>query len=92
VFLGRDANGKRIRNTETVRGKKADAERRLREILTEVDKDIPLTKTRYKVGEWLERWLDEKRGDGLREKSIDRYEVIIRLHLKPAIGNIPLKN
>ena len=25
VFLGRDANGKRIRKTETVRGKKSDA-------------------------------------------------------------------
>ena len=35
VFLGRDENGKRIRKTETVRGKKADAQRRLREILSE---------------------------------------------------------
>ena len=35
VFLGRDANGKRMRKTETVRGKKADAQRRLREILSD---------------------------------------------------------
>ncbi len=91
VFLGRDANGKRIRKTETVKGKKADADRRLREILAEVDKGVTPTKTRYKVGEWLDRWLDEKQAEGLREKTIDRYEGIIRLHLKPAIGNVPLE-
>ena len=37
VFLGRDASGKRIRKTETVRGKKSNAQRRLREILAELD-------------------------------------------------------
>ena len=37
VFLGRDEHGKRIRKNETVRGKKADAERRRREILSQMD-------------------------------------------------------
>ena len=90
VFLGRDANSKRIRLTETVKGKKSDGERRLREILAEVDKGVTPTKTRYKVGEWLDRWLDEKRAEGKRTKTIDRYEGIIRLHLKPKIGTVPL--
>ena len=49
VFLGRDANGKRIRKTETVRGKKSDAQRRLREILAELDRGIAPTKVQYKV-------------------------------------------
>ena len=83
VFLGRDANGKRIRKTETVRGKKADAERQLREILSEVDRGITPAKTLYKVGEWLDKWLEEKKARGRRAKTVDRYEGIILLHLKP---------
>ena len=35
VFLGRDTNSKPMRKAETVRGKKADAQRRLREILSD---------------------------------------------------------
>lgn len=40
VFVGRDANGKRIRKGATVRGKKSDAQRRLREILADLDRGI----------------------------------------------------
>ncbi|WP_406321081.1 tyrosine-type recombinase/integrase [Streptomyces sp. NBC_00519] len=40
------------------------------------------------VGEWLERWLEGKKG--LRKKGKDRYEVDIRLHLIPRIGHIRL--
>ena len=90
VFLGRDVNGKRIRKTETVRGKKSDAQRRLREILSEVDRGAIPANTRYRVGEWLDKWLDEKQVGGRREKTIDRYEGIIRLHLKPTLGRVEL--
>ena len=90
VFLGRDVNGKRIRKTETVRGKKSDTQRRLREILSEVDRGAISANTRYRVGEWLDKWLDEKQVGGRREKTIDRYEGIIRLHLKPTLGRVEL--
>lgn len=74
-----------------MRGKKADADRRLRAILGELDRGITPTKTKYRVGEWLDQWLDEKRTDGIREKTADRYEGIIRLHLKPKLGPISLE-
>ncbi len=47
-------------------------------------------KTRYKVGEWLDKWLEEKKARGRRAKTVDRYEGIIRLHLKPKFGTVPL--
>ena len=59
VFLGRDEHGKRIRKNETVHGKKADAERRLREILGQMDRGVVPSVERYKLGEWLQLWLDE---------------------------------
>ena len=40
VYLGRDEPGTRIRKSETIRGKKADAQRRLREILTDLDHGV----------------------------------------------------
>ncbi len=90
VFLGRDANGKRMRKTETVRGKKSDAQRRLREIWAELDRGITPAQTRYRVGEWLDKWLDEKQIGGIREKTVDRYEGIIRLHVNPGLGRVEL--
>ncbi|MCY4554889.1 MAG: site-specific integrase [Chloroflexi bacterium] len=90
VFLGRDVNGKRMRKTETVRGKRADAQRRLREILSELDRGITPTKTRYKLSEWLDKWMEEKIVPKGKQKTIDRYGDDIRLHIKPALGHIEL--
>ncbi len=90
VFLGRDAHGKRMRKTETVRGKKSDAQRRLREILSELDRGISPTKTRYKLGEWMDKWMEEKIVPTGKQKTIDRYWDDIRLHIKPALGHIEL--
>ena len=90
VFLGRDVNGKRMRKTETVRGKKADAQRRLREILSELDRGITPTKTRYQLSEWLDKWMEEKIVPKGKQKTIDRYGDDIRLHIKPALGHIEL--
>ena len=59
VFLGRDEHGKRIRKNETIRGKKADAERRLREILGQMDRGVVPSLERYKLAEWLELWLND---------------------------------
>ena len=65
--------------------KKSDAQRRLREILAELDRGIAPTKVQYKVGEWLDKWLQEKIIPNRRQKTIDRYEGIIRLHIKPSL-------
>ena len=41
------------------------------------------------VGEWLDTWLKEYLADVKQGTSI-HYESVIRLHLKPALGDIPL--
>lgn len=90
IFWGRNSDGKEIRQTETVRGKKSDADRRRREILTEIDRGITPAKTHYKLAEWLDKWLEEKIIPNRKPKTIDRYEGIIRLHIKPSLGHIEL--
>ncbi|MEW2581460.1 hypothetical protein [Streptomyces syringium] len=42
--------------------------------------------THITVGEWLEQWLEGKKG--LRKKGRDRYGVDVRVHLIPRIGHI----
>ncbi len=90
VFLGRDENGKRIRKNETVRGKKADAERRLREILGEMDRGVVPSVQRYKLTEWLNVWLADVVSPNKEQKTVDRYEEVIRIHLAPNLGNIEI--
>jgi integrase len=41
------------------------------------------------VGEYLDRWLESTR-DSVKPVSWENYERNIRLHLKPAIGNVKL--
>ena len=88
--LGRDALGKRKTRSITVRGTKAEAQRKLREVLTALDNggipepaDLPLR-------QWLDRWMDEVITPARRLNTADRYRRAIRNHILPHIGNIPL--
>ncbi len=90
VFLGRDEHGKRIRKNETVRGKKADAERRLREILGQMDHGVVPSVERYKLAEWLELWLKDVIAPEKEQKTYDRYEAASRLHVVPDLGNVEI--
>jgi integrase len=43
------------------------------------------------VGEYLDRWLSHSVRDTVRQKTYERYESIVRVHLGPALGRIKLK-
>ena len=90
VFLGRDEHGKRIRKNETVRGKKADAERRKREILGDLDRGVVPSVERYKLAEWLQFWLVNVIAPKKEQKTFDRYEEASRLHVVPELGNVEI--
>ena len=90
VFLGRDDKGKRVRKTETVRGRKSDAQRRRRELLTDLDRGITPPRERYKLSEWLDLWMNDVIIPNRRQKTIDRYAGIIRLHIVPYLGQIEI--
>lgn len=42
------------------------------------------------LGQYLNRWLKNYPEPNLQQKTIDFYEYLIRVHIKPEIGNIPL--
>jgi integrase len=43
------------------------------------------------VGEYLDRWLSHSARGRVRQKTYERYESIVRVHLVPALGRIRLK-
>jgi integrase len=47
---------------------------------------------RVTLGEWVDTWLWEYKRPSVRPLTFDSYEMLVRKHLKPALGNIPLRD
>ncbi|MCA3747837.1 MAG: site-specific integrase [Rubrobacter sp.] len=43
------------------------------------------------VGAYLDRWLSDSVRDTVRQRTYERYESIVRVHIKPTLGRIKLK-
>lgn len=90
VYAGRDpATGKKIHIARTVKGTKKEAELALAKLIHSVETGIDFNATKLTFGEYAERWLKSKRTK-VRPKTIERYSDLMRLHIVPVIGNIPL--
>ena len=85
------AEGKR-RYFETVRGNKGDAQKRLRELLVNLDKGVPVPAGRITVAEHLRQWLDGYVKANCSQRTLDGYQSIIENHLIPALGHFQLKH
>jgi hypothetical protein len=56
VAYGMDPTGKRLRASNLVRGKKADAEKALTDLLGRTDTGVPIALSRQTLGEWLDEY------------------------------------
>ncbi len=92
IYLGKDqVTGKKKYYYETIRGKK-NAEKRLREILTAIDKGAWVEPTKLTLREYIEdRWLPHVNARK-QQSTYDMYESICRVHIVPNLGHIPLQN
>jgi integrase len=82
----RDANGKR----RYVSGKtKTEVKAQLRKLLADRDEGIAYDSENLTVGAYLDRWLEATKGS-VRDRTWERHEQAVRLHLKPTIGNVTL--
>jgi integrase len=79
----------------TIYGKKGESREDLAAKLTKAmaDRDGGITYDAGKltVEEHLLRWLSDSVRDTVRQRTYERYESIVRVHLIPAIGRIKLK-
>jgi integrase len=89
--LGRDPEtGKRKQQWVSVKGTKKDAEKRLSELLSQLDNGIYIKPGKSTLAEFLKLWLRDYAKPNLSPRGFERYESIIRVHLTPNLGNIPL--
>ena len=90
IDLGKDPRGRRLRKFVTIRGKKSDAQRHLRELLTSLDHGGPVNTDKITVAEWFDRWISEHVAPNRRQRTFERYRDIARKHIKPHIGHVQL--
>jgi len=89
--LGRDpGTGKPKQQWISVKGPKKDAEKRLAELLHQLDTGTFMKPSKTTLGEFLERWLKDYAQPNLAPRTVEGYESIIRQHLIPALGSILL--
>jgi integrase len=90
VYAGKDpVTGKKMRVARTVRGTKKQAELALAKLIQSVETGVDFDATKLSVADYITRWLasTEKR---VRPRTIERYSELMRLHVVPVIGAIPL--
>ncbi|MBI4188305.1 MAG: site-specific integrase [Chloroflexi bacterium] len=92
IYTGTGPDGKPRRHFETVRGRKGDAQRRLTELLSSLDKGVYTPPGRLTVTEHLHNWLEGYVKTNCSQRTLDGYQSIIETHLMPALGQVQLKN
>ena len=51
---------------------------------------LPVAASRITVGQFLDRWLVDVVAHRVRPRTYESYESIVRVHLRPALGDIRL--
>lgn len=89
--LGRDpSTGKRKQQWVSIKGTKKDAEKRLSELLNQLDNGIFINPRKATLAEFLNQWLKDYAYANLAPRTAEGYETIIRQHLIPKLGRISL--
>lgn len=91
ISVGKDAaTGKYKYQWVSVKGTKKDAEKRLSDLLHQLDTGTFMKPGKTTVAEFLERWLKDYAWPNLAPRTAEGYESIIRQHLIHSLGSIAL--
>jgi hypothetical protein len=70
---------------------KTEARAKLAKAKAEVNDGLAFEADKVTLGEHLDRWLNDSVRDTVRQRTWERYEQIVRVHLKPTLGRVKLK-
>lgn len=91
VDCGRDpVTGGRKRKWFSGFATKKDAERKLTEILHQLDQGLTVDYSKLRVSEYLESWLRDVVAIRNRVRTVESYAVIVHNHINPVLGSIRL--
>jgi integrase len=78
---------------KTIYGKeREEVAEQLIEALSNRNKGLVFDADNLTLGDYLDRWIHDSVRDTVRQRTWERYEQIVRVHLKPALGKVKLKN
>jgi len=69
-----------------------EVEKKLTEARGDVARGLIFDADNLKLDEYLDRWLSDSVADTVRPTTFERYEQIVRVHIRPALGKLKLKN
>ncbi len=79
------------RKTRYIYGKRREEVReKLTKAIADRDGGLVYDADNLTVGEYLDRWLNDSVRDTVRQRTWERYEQFVRVHLTPALGKIKL--
>ena len=91
LYTGKGPDGKYHRQVETVKGRKGDAERRLRELLGNLDRGAYTPPGKLTIAQHLDNWLAGYVVTNCSPRTLDGYQSIVRRHLAPNLGHFLLR-
>ncbi len=71
--------------------KKGDAERALRQALTDADRGLVFEAGTLNLEDYLTRWLEDSVKDTVRRSTFAQYQSVVNCHIIPALGRLKLK-
>ncbi|MBI4006566.1 MAG: site-specific integrase [Gammaproteobacteria bacterium] len=89
IDLGHDLNGKRDQKWYSGFRTKNEAEKKLVEVIHELNTGAYIEPSKISVAEFLDKWLNVIRGNVAR-KTWERYAEICKHHINPYIGHLSL--
>ncbi|MHB1630006.1 MAG: tyrosine-type recombinase/integrase [Bacilli bacterium] len=89
VFTGRDADGRKRYINRTVHGGKKEAQKILREMLTDRDQGTLPESTRDSVNTFLDRWLETHKS-AVRPRTYSNDTEMLERYIRPYIGTLRL--
>jgi integrase len=91
INIGKDPITKKYKTQwVSIKGTKKDAEKRLSELLHQMDNGTFVTPSKTTLAEYLNKWLLDYAKVNLSPRGYERYESIVRVHLIPSLGSITL--
>src|ERR671921_512589 len=79
------------RKTRYIYGKRReDVREKLTKAIADRDGGLVYDAGNITVGEYLDRWLNDSVRDTVRQRTWERYEQFVRVHLTPALGKIKI--
>ncbi|MFC1964752.1 tyrosine-type recombinase/integrase [Chloroflexota bacterium] len=89
--LGVDpANGRRKQQWISVKGTKKETEKKLSELLHQIDSGVFTKPSKSTLASYLTQWLNDIRLSNLAQRTTEGYESIVRCHLIPSLGQLYL--